>query len=116
MNYDLTTPCAGCPFLKKYARAYSLRRLAQFAAGAFPCHRTAENDEDEETGGYVERADGTSQHCAGALIFNEKRDTPNQMMRIMEELMQLLPPGSPHDFDERTERLSAIILRHFEPL
>jgi len=32
------------------------------------------------------------------------------------ELQQFLPPGSPHNFDERTERLAAIILKHIEPL
>lgn len=32
------------------------------------------------------QATDKSVHCAGALIFNEKRHTPNQMMRICERL------------------------------
>jgi hypothetical protein len=86
MKYDMVTPCDACPFLKKHAKAYGMRRLREFASGAFHCHKTGYLDEsDEEAGGeYLPTAD--SQHCAGALIFNEKRDDPNQMMRIAERL------------------------------
>lgn len=63
-------------------RGFSLRRLREFVAGPFPCHQTADADNEESKF----RATDKSVHCAGALIFNEKRDTPNQMMRICERL------------------------------
>jgi hypothetical protein len=40
---------------------------------------------DEETGNLEARYDKTP-HCAGALIFLEKREEPHQMMRICERL------------------------------
>jgi len=81
----MTTPCGACPFLKKYAHAFTLRRLEEFAAGEFPCHKTAAEEEGEDGSvSFVARRE--SLHCAGALIFNEKRERPNQMMRICERL------------------------------
>jgi hypothetical protein len=62
-------------------RGFTLRRLREFASSEFPCHQTADADDE---GDY--RATEKSVHCAGALIFNEKRNTPNQMMRICERL------------------------------
>lgn len=62
------------------AHGFSLSRLTQFARGEFPCHQTA----DDESGEYLPTE--KSIHCAGALIFNEKRDRPHQMMRIYERL------------------------------
>lgn len=79
MKYTQTTPCKECPFLKSMAKGFTLKRLNEFASGQFPCHKSAEmNDENE----YV--ATDKSVHCAGALIFLEKRNKPNQMMRISE--------------------------------
>lgn len=91
MKYDMTTPCAECPFLQKHAHAYSLEKLQAFAAGEFPCHKTAvlrdyDGVGDGESSGYQPKPDGSSQHCAGALIFNEKCEQPHQMMRICERL------------------------------
>lgn len=82
----MTKPCDQCPFLLKNKRAFTLRRLVEFASGQFPCHKTAEIIEDEN--GYSEgfTAKKNSQHCAGALIFNEKRNSPSQMMRICERI------------------------------
>lgn len=84
MNYSMTTPCAECPFLNipRMKRAFTITRLREFAQGEFPCHKTAEINEDDEEGGSRYLAKSTSAHCAGALIFNEKRGQPNQMMRI----------------------------------
>ena len=78
----MTSPCDQCPFLNtpQMKRGFSLSRLRAFAGGEFPCHQTA----DGESGEYV--ATDKSVHCAGALIFNEKRETPHQMMRICERL------------------------------
>jgi hypothetical protein len=86
MKYDMTKPCAECPFLKKHTRAFTLKRLREFASGEFPCHKTAESQEDDDgrDSGYV--ATPNSHHCAGALIFLEKRQQSHQMMRICERL------------------------------
>lgn len=82
MNYTRTTPCSDCPFLKVNAASYGHRRLLQFASGEFPCHKTARLD--DETSQFSAKRD--SQHCAGALIYLEKRNAPHQMMRIAERL------------------------------
>lgn len=79
MNYSMTEPCAECPFTMT-AKQFSTRRLVEFASGEFPCHLTAQ----EEDGEFI--AKEKSLHCAGALIFNEKRNAPSQMMRICERL------------------------------
>lgn len=86
MKYTMTTPCPDCPFLKKNAKSYGARKLKMFAQGEFPCHKTAEVVEDEETGSSEFQAKEDSLHCAGALIYLEKRDAPNQMMRICERI------------------------------
>lgn len=85
MNYTMTEPCADCPFLKKNAKSYGLRRLKGFASGEFPCHRTAKVVDDDE-GASEFQPTVKSLHCAGALIFLEKREAPHQMMRICERL------------------------------
>lgn len=98
MQFDLKQPCAECPFLVKFRTGYKLDRLKEFAAGAFPCHKTAvydEGTEDIETGdisgqGY---AIGPNSHaCAGALIFNLKRKIETQMMQIAVRLRFWEPP------------------------
>jgi hypothetical protein len=76
----MTTPCDDCPFLAKFKAGFSLQRLKDFSSGQFPCHQTA----DAESGQF--EATEKSVHCAGALIFLEKRDQPSQMMRIAERL------------------------------
>ncbi len=84
MNYTMTQPCSECPFLKSM-KGFTLKRLKEFASSEFPCHRTAEvSEEDDSCGAY--QATPESLHCAGALIFNEKRKTPHQMARIVERL------------------------------
>ena len=82
MKYTMTTPCDQCPFLDnaQMRRGFSMHRLREFAAGEFPCHKSA----DGSSGEYIATTD--SVHCAGALIFNERRETPHQMMRICERL------------------------------
>lgn len=82
MKYTMTSPCDQCPFLDnaQMKRGFPMRRLREFASGEFPCHQTANG----ESGEYLPTE--KSIHCAGALIFNEKRETPHQMMRICERL------------------------------
>jgi len=53
------------------------------ASGEFACHKACKVDEEE--GEFVPRNDKTP-HCAGALIYLEKRERPHQMMRICERL------------------------------
>lgn len=81
MKYTMTEPCDACPFLKSM-KGFTLNRLKQHASGQFACHKTC--DVDEETGTF--EPNENSVHCAGALIFLEKRDAPNQMMRICKRL------------------------------
>jgi hypothetical protein len=80
MHYNMTKPCAECPFLKAHQRGYTMKRLKEFASGEFPCHKTADGD----SGSF--KAKRNSEHCAGALIFLEKRHQSHQMMRICERL------------------------------
>lgn len=82
MKYSQTTPCKECPFLNSMKRGFTIKRLSEFASNEFPCHKSATLD--DENSEYV--ANNKSVHCAGALIFNEKRNKPNQMMRIAERL------------------------------
>ncbi len=86
MKYTMTSPCDACPFRNKMKKGFTLRRLMEFASsGTFPCHKTASLKDDEEgTSEFI--ANEKSVHCAGALIFLEKRGQLNQMMRIAERL------------------------------
>lgn len=87
MKFDLTKPCNKCPFrtdLKPYIWASRAREICHSILGlqqSFACHKTTKFDEDSETI-YHEK----EQHCAGALIFLEHMERPNQMMRIMERI------------------------------
>jgi hypothetical protein len=81
MRYTQKTPCKECPFLKSMRNGFTIGRLKEFASGEFPCHKSSELNEDNE----YERTEN-SVHCAGALIFNEKRNSPHQMARISERL------------------------------
>jgi len=84
VNYTMREPCSECPFLRGSPLNNHIKyeRLLEFAEGAFPCHRACKVDENE---GFVPRNDKTP-HCAGALIFNERRGRPHQMMRICERI------------------------------
>lgn len=64
---------------------FTMQRLREFSEGEFPCHKTAVEAETED-GGTEFHATKKSVHCAGALIFREKRNQPNQMMRICERI------------------------------
>ena len=86
MDYSMTTPCKDCPFLAKFRRAFPIKRLEQFASGEFACHKTCAVEEDEEGGGSSYKPQPGSTHCAGALIYLEKRNRSHQMMRVCERL------------------------------
>ena len=74
-GYDLTRPCAGCPFGRgpDAVRGLHPRRLREiiYSDGGFVCHKTA-----HETGS------GKPQECAGFLIYHLANETAPQMMRI----------------------------------
>lgn len=106
MQYTMTSPCDACPFLIE--NGFTHARLEEFASGEFPCHKACNLNED--TGTYQARNSKTP-HCAGALIFNEKRGQPHQMMRICERLKLYDPAGlnmdanvgeDPDDYREET--------------
>ena len=82
MKYNLTKPCDACPFL--IANNFTFKSLLEHSSGEFPCHKAC--DLDDEDGMFVEKSNGKTPHCAGALIFLEKQDRPHQMMRICERL------------------------------
>lgn len=82
MRYQLTAPCAECPFL--IGSGFTYDSLVAHASGSFPCHMQCDLDEESST--FVAKANGKTNHCAGALIFLEKQNAPHQMMRIAERL------------------------------
>jgi hypothetical protein len=94
--YDLKKPCDNCPFLKVGGVRLSQRRVEEIAGAmldwngsTFACHKTTIEVETEEGG---DRANGPkTRHCAGALIFAEKHENANQMMRIAERLGMYKP-------------------------
>jgi len=85
MKMDMTTPCDSCPFrtdVKPYLTQGRVEEITDAIVEqqhTFSCHKT--NDSDDE-GDAIETED--SQHCAGAMIFLEKLERPNQWMRFME--------------------------------
>jgi len=82
MKYTLHSPCGECPFLAKFENGYSESQLKGFSSGEFGCHKHCTINED--TGTFEPNTN--TPHCAGALIYLEKREKPHQMMRIAERL------------------------------
>lgn len=81
MKFDLKTPCKDCPFLKGSSTNETLEegRLDGIVEdirndASFTCHKTLDLE-------FTKR-----QHCGGALIFLEREENPNQMMRIAERI------------------------------
>lgn len=83
--YGMTTPCDQCPFrsdVRPYLRKARVREIEEsLERGEFPCHKTAQYDEDGEP-----TRSGDEVHCAGALILMEKEGRSSQMMRIAERI------------------------------
>lgn len=82
----MKTPCPHCPFrtdIRGYLRPERMEEIidALLDGGTFTCHKTTVPDEED---GMVDGPN--AQHCAGALIFLEHQERPNQMMRIAERL------------------------------
>lgn len=81
MKFDLKTPCKDCPFIKGSSTNKSLNpgRIDSIVEElrsdlAFTCHKT------------LDMPRSTQQHCGGALIFLEREERPNQLMRIAERV------------------------------
>lgn len=81
MKFDLRTPCPDCPFVNGSSTNRSLdpERIHGIVSdikndATFTCHKT------------LEQPVAVQQHCAGALIFLEKGEHPNNMLRIAERL------------------------------
>jgi hypothetical protein len=74
MRFDLKKPCKNCPFSKaetriKFANRERAEEIEETAyRNGFPCHKSADFDEDEEYGGYV--FGRNTQHCAGSLAMH----------------------------------------------
>jgi hypothetical protein len=86
MNFDMKAPCNNCPFRHDVPGFLRQERAEEIAASllsdqSFPCHKTTEDDEDED-GESFRYATPDSQHCAGAAIMLMHMGEPNQMMRI----------------------------------
>ena len=85
MKWNLTMPCADCPFRKKGGirlRAGRIRELWWYATDSqgamFPCHKTTDREKAN--------ASHEASQCAGALALAEKLGKANQAMRMMERL------------------------------
>lgn len=81
MKFDMKTPCNACPFIRGSITNTSLAegRIEEIVdairhEATFTCHKTLQLPKEDQ------------QHCAGAMIFLEKEERPNQMMRIMGRL------------------------------
>lgn len=92
MKFDLVRPCPECPFSTLpgavrlgRARVIEILQAVTLQDASFPCHQTVDYDQDDDDEGDG-RVTPASQHCAGALIYLERLDRPNQMMRIAERL------------------------------
>ena len=76
MKFDLKRPCENCPFRNGPTRiVFACRERAEeieemaYRQG-FVCHLTADEVEGDEGETHFDfRADGGSQHCAGALLM-----------------------------------------------
>lgn len=84
MDYKLKRPCANCPFRREGGIPLRPGRIREIAGmmldsqgGSFPCHRTVDQDDREES---------SEQHCAGALAFAHKQYVMPQLARIMMRL------------------------------
>lgn len=92
MKMTLKTPCKRCPFrtdIPGYLTGERMEEIinALLSDSTFTCHETTVEVEDDDGDDSGEMADGpNAQHCAGALIFLEHQQRPNQLMRIYERL------------------------------
>lgn len=75
MKFDLTRPCADCPFRKDIhfnLRPKKWREIVNslMSDQTFVCHKTIDYREWDDNGEFV--PDDHNQHCAGALIMMQR--------------------------------------------
>lgn len=113
LSFNLTTPCATCPF-RTDIRAYLTKgRINEIEGslvnGVFPCHNTMDyshNDGDGEEDIMPKDTEKTA-HCAGALILLEKLERSSQMMRIAERT---------NGYDPSKLKMDAPIFENFQQM
>ena len=83
MKFDLTRPCADCPFRTDKPFYLHPDRAREIAAseGQFKCHKTLDYADDDSPSDTE-----NTQACAGAILMQEHEERPNQMLRIAERL------------------------------
>ena len=75
MRFDLKDPCKNCPFrTDETAIRFSCRARAEEIEesayrNGFPCHLSADYEEDDEYGGGGYVFGNNTQHCAGATLM-----------------------------------------------
>jgi hypothetical protein len=81
--FDLKRPCATCPFLKVGGIRLHKDRAREIAGyftdaqgGTFACHSTIDYNQDEDN--------DDEQMCVGGMVFADKQNKANQIVRIME--------------------------------
>jgi hypothetical protein len=85
-NMGLKKPCHDCPFRSDVPRYLAPARYLQIAESlvdrgeSFTCHKTNDFSGDEV------RVTDKSCSCAGAMIWLQHQDKPNQLMQVMERL------------------------------
>ena len=85
-RFDLVRPCGDCPFRRDTPchlgpdQAEALMEGMIYQGDGFMCHKTVPYDDPETYTGGRPTPDG--QHCAGAMIFLEKIQEPNQLMLL----------------------------------
>lgn len=88
MKFNLTKPCAKCPFRSDIDGYLTKGRVSQLERdlerGVFACHATLDYDNPVDEDGQEPSETEKTAHCAGALILLEKEGRPSQMMRIAE--------------------------------
>lgn len=78
MKFDLKKPCAACPFRKNavpsWLGSYTPQGVVDSikADQPFFCHHDVENNIGYDDPDWLEKAQDSAQHCAGALIFARK--------------------------------------------
>lgn len=82
MKFDMKKPCKDCPFVVGSATNETLAegRIESIVDDlrndmSFTCHKTLYTEKKVE-----------EQHCGGALIFLERENRPNQIMRMAERI------------------------------
>lgn len=96
MNFDLSGPCANCPFRTDIAGNYGWlgrERAAEIAHSlnewTFACHKTtSDEDYDDEYEPEERSYNPKEQHCYGALVVleNEGKLFDNRMLQIAQRL------------------------------